>query len=250
MNGNNTRRYDMLKRVCDFGAGHADVFPASSLGGKMFARVGTAVAALDEHAAARVATDGAVRDGARAKSTARETLRDALRAISSTAQAVAIDIPGLDEKFRLRNIRIDQALLNAGRAIGQAASAYAGAFIAHGLPTTFRKDLDAAIGGFETAIRDDAAARDAHAAARDAFDGAMEDALTAIRRLDAIVANRLRGDRNAIAAWERARYVDRPSRARNGAAEPAKAVPAAAATPPPQPSSTAPSVGAGSSTTV
>jgi hypothetical protein len=81
MNSDNTRRYDMLKRVCDFGAGHADVFPASSLGGKMFARVAAAVAALDEHAAARVSTDGTVRDGARAKSAAREALRDALRAV-------------------------------------------------------------------------------------------------------------------------------------------------------------------------
>jgi hypothetical protein len=235
MNSYNTRRYDMLKRVCDFGAGHTDVFPVSSLGGKMFARVVAAVAALDEHAAARVSTDGTVRDGARAKSAARETLRDALRAVSSTAQALAIDTPGLAEKFRLRNARTDQAIVNAARAFAQDASAYNAAFVAHGLPSTFRKDLDTAIHGLETAIRDDEAGRNAQVAARDAFDAAMEEALTAIRRLDAIVDNRLRGDRAAIAAWERARRVDRPSRARSGAAEPGSPAPVPSATPPPQP---------------
>jgi hypothetical protein len=165
MNGDSTRRYDMLKRVCDFGTGHADAFPTSSLGGKMFARVVAAVAALDEHAAARVSNDGAVRDGARAKSAARDTLRDALGAISGTALALAIDTPGLGEKFRLRNTRTDQAILNAARAFAQGASAYAAAFVAHGLAPTFRKDLDAAIGGFEAAIRGDAASRNAQIAA-------------------------------------------------------------------------------------
>jgi hypothetical protein len=63
----------------------------------------------------------------------------------------------------------------------------------------------------------------------------MEDALTAIRRLDAIVVNRLRGDRTAIAAWKRARHVDRPARVRNGAAEPASPAPVPSATPPQQP---------------
>jgi hypothetical protein len=78
----------------------------------------------------------------------------------------------------------------------------------------------------------------------------MEDALTAIRRLDAIVVNRLRGDRTAIAAWERARHVDRPSRARNGAAEPAAPAPLPAATlSPPQPSA-APAPDAVPTTTV
>jgi hypothetical protein len=223
MNSNNTRRYDMLKRVIDFGGTHADVFPASTLGGKMFARVTAAVAALDEHSAARVSTEGVVRDGTRAKSEARETLRNALRAISGTAQALALDTPGLGVKFRMPHANAEQALLSAARAFAQDVRAYAAAFVAHGLPPTFRKDLDTAIRGFETAIREDAAGRNTHVAARGAFDAALEDALTAIRRLDAIVVNRLRGDRTAITAWERARRVDRPPRVRNAAAEPAAA---------------------------
>jgi hypothetical protein len=248
MNGDNTRRYDMLKRVRDFGARHGDLFPASSLGGTMFARVAAAVAALDEHAATRVSSDGTVRDGTRGKSEARETLREALRAISSTAQALAIDTPGLGEKFRLRNARTDQAILNAARAFARDAGAYEAAFVAHGLAPTFRKDLDAASRGFETAIREDADGRNAQVAARDAFEAAMEDALTAIRRLDAIVVNRLRGDRSAIGAWERARYVDRPARPRNGAGEAAAEAPVTPATAPVQPTAAAPAPDAPPST--
>jgi hypothetical protein len=240
MNSDNTRRYEMLKRVCDFGTGHADVFPASSLGGKMFARVTEGVAMLNAHAVTRLSTAAAVHNGLRVKTEAHATLRDSLRAISRTARALAIDLPGFDEKFRVPHTNGGQALLSAARAFAQDVRDNGAAFAAHGLPPTFRKDLDSAIRALEAAIRDDAAARDAAVSARKALDAAMKDALTAIRRLDAIVVNRLRGDRLAIAAWKRARRVSRPSRARNGRAEPRSAVAGPSATSPPQQPTTTP----------
>jgi hypothetical protein len=214
----------MLTRVCDYGVSHADGFPASSLGGRMFARVMAAVAALDGHAVAQLSGAGDVRIAAGAKAAAHATLRDSLRAISRTARAVALDTPGLGEQFRVPHTRGEQALLSAGREFARNVRGCAAAFVAHGLPPAFRRDLDAAIDGFETAIREDAARRTTQIAVRAAYDGAMEDALTAIRRLDAIVANRLRGDRAALAAWERARRVDRPPRARKVTAEEASPV--------------------------
>jgi hypothetical protein len=102
-----------------------------------------------------------------------------------------------------------------------------------------RQDIDAAIRGFEAVIRADRAGRNAQVAARDAFDTLLEDASTAIRRLDATSLTRVRGDRSAIAASERARRVDRPSRAQNGAAESAAAAPMPAATPSKQDSAAA-----------
>jgi hypothetical protein len=232
MNSIDTRRYDMLTRVCAYGASHADAFPACSLGGKMFARVMAAVAALNGHAVAQLLGAGAVHDGARVKAAAHATLRDALRAISRTARALALDTPGLGEKFRVPHTRGEQALLSAGREFAQNVRGCTAAFVAHGLPPAVRKDLDAAIHGFETAIREDAASRATQRAARAAFDGAMEHALTAIRRLDAIVANQWRADRTALAAWERARHIARPPRARNGEAEPASPSYVPAPTPP------------------
>jgi len=242
MNSYNTRRYEMLKRVGDFGAGHADVFPPASSGAKAFAAVSAAVAALDRHNAARFSQGAAVREGSRAKVAARAALRDALRAISATAQAVALDTPGLDDKFRLPGTTGEQALLSAGRAFAQDVRACATAFISHGLPPTFRKDLDAAIRAFETAIRDDAAGRNTFAACRTACNTAMQGAMTAVWRLDAIVANRLRGDRDALAVWERARHIDRVPRTRSSAVEPALAAAAASApaATPPAPSVTPP----------
>jgi len=177
-------------------------------------------------------------------------LRDALRAISRTAQAIALDAPGLGDKFRMPRTNGEQALLSTGRAFAQDARACAAAFVAHGLPLTFRKDLDAAIRGFETAIRDHAAGRETEVAARAAFDAAMEAALTAVWRLDAIVANRLCDDRTALAAWERARHVDRPLRTRNGAREEVSPASASSASPPQPMAPAATSSVAGPTTTI
>jgi hypothetical protein len=241
MDSDNTRRSEMLKRVGDFGAGYGDVFPASSLGGKMFARVTEAVAMLDQHAVARLSTAAAVRDGLRVKTEAYETLRDALRAISRTARALAIDLPGLDGKLRVPHTNGGQPLLSAARAFTQDVRDCAPAFVAHGLPPTFRKDLDAAIRALETAIRENAAARDASVAARKAFANTMKDALTAIRRLDAIVVNRLRGDRAGMAVWNLARRVQRRTRSSIRAAQPAdRAMLPTSALAPPQPATAAP----------
>ena len=53
-----TRRLEMLVRVRDFGAAHRDLFPASTLGGKMFVTVGSAVTALSEQAASQLSGRG------------------------------------------------------------------------------------------------------------------------------------------------------------------------------------------------
>ncbi|MBI3401478.1 MAG: hypothetical protein HY048_08665 [Acidobacteria bacterium] len=239
MNLTATRRYEMLVRVRDFGAEHADLFPAGSLGRKMFAATATAVAALGQHAATQVSGRGAAREASRSKAAARAALREALGAISRTARALALDTPGLDNKFRLPFTYGGQALLNASRAFVQDARPLSAEFVAHGLPPAFLKDLDTAIQRFEAAIREHAAGIGARIAARTAIDAAIAAGLTAIQRLDAIVVNRLRDDPATFAAWERARRVDQPPHARNGAppsVPPGPVVPPApAASAPPAP---------------
>src|SRR5262245_19981241 len=95
MTGVDTRRYEMLVRVRDFGATFADRFPPSSLGGQAFATVKAAVDALSEHAASLMSGKGTAREGTTSKAVTREALRDDLEAIIRTARALALDTPGV-----------------------------------------------------------------------------------------------------------------------------------------------------------
>ena len=230
MNSLDLRRYEMLMRVRDFGAAHEDLFPPSTLGGTSFAAVGTAVAALHEHAATQVSGRGSAREGTVSKGVAREALRDSLEAIVRTARAMALDTPGVDDKFRVPRDTGDQIILNAARAFAQDAAPLSADFLTHDMPADFLEDLQRDIDGFEEAIRDHEAGKDTHVAARAGIEAAIDAGLDAVLRLDAIVPNRLRADAKTLALWERARRVEyRAGRPRNGQVEPTQPVVASAA---------------------
>jgi len=212
-----TRRYEMLVRVADFGAAHEDVFPADSLCGQMFAAARSAAVTLAEHAAAEISSRGAVRECVRAREVARGRLLTVLETIRRTARALALDMPGVEGKFSLPSSHGSRVLAVAAHACSLDAHALSGPLIAHGLPPTFIGDLDAAVLAFETAMRDHARSRAGLVAARAAVENGMRGALTAVQRLDAIVPNQFHDDPATSAVWEQARYVDRPSRARSGA---------------------------------
>jgi hypothetical protein len=215
MNSVETRRYEMLVRVRDFGVAKSGQFPSSTVGGQAFAAVAAAVASLNEHAAAHLSGRGSAREGRASKAVAREALRDDLDAIVRTARALALDMPGLDDKFRAPRGSGDQAVLSAARAFIRDATPLAQAFISHDMPADFLEDLAADIREFEDATREQEAGKDTHVLARAAIEAAMELGLDAVRRLDAVVPNRLRNDDAALATWERARRVEyRSGRAR------------------------------------
>lgn len=223
MNSRDTRRYEMLVRVREFGAANADHFPPSTLGGQAFAAMASAVDDLGAHAASQFSGRNSSREGTTARAVARDALIDDLEAITRTARALAIDTPGVDDKFRARRNGGDQALITTARAFIGDAEPLAKEFVRHGLPKDFIADLKQRLEDLEEAIGDRDAGKGAVVSARASLGGAMESALRAVRRLDAIVPNVLRDDAGAIAAWTRARRIE--YRQRREAAEPAPANP-------------------------
>jgi len=229
MNSLSTRRYEMLVRVRDFGVTHAALFPPSRLGAQAFAAVGGAVAALSDHAASQFSGRGSAREGTVSKAVAREALRDDLEAILRTARALALDMPGIDDKFRPPRGTGDQTVLHAARAFARDAAPLAADFIKHDMPEDFLDDLQNDIKELEEAMRDHEAGKDTHVAARAGIESAIDAGLDAVRRLDAIVPNRLRNDATTLALWERARHVEyRSSKGKNETVPP-EATPIAAA---------------------
>ena len=223
MTAKDTIQYAMLIRVSEFGDIHRDRFAHSGVARDQFAVVANAVTQLSQHAVAKMST---ARQGKTTKVAARRALAEEIGAVHRTARAVALTTPGLDDAFHLPHPQTDQALLTAGRMFARDAEAFAGPFVTHGLPPTFIVDLRAKVEQFERAIRDRRVEQSGHAAARGGIQATLAAGLTAVRVLDALVANELRHDPVTLAAWQRERRIVRTRGGRTVSAPPA-------ATPPP-----------------
>lgn len=220
MNTIETRRYEMLVRVRDFGNTHRDLFPTGSPGEREFAAVEVAVTELSRHAVTKMSSQGAARDGGERRQAARTALREQVDAISRTAGLMAEDRPDLAERFRMPKVRTDQALLTAGRLFVRDTQTFEAEFLARGMPTAFRADLNTAAERLEHALHDRDAGRAEQTAARAGISAALESGVAAVENLDVIIANRLRGDAVTMAVWERERRVKYPKTAGNVVAAP------------------------------
>jgi hypothetical protein len=204
------RRYEMLVRVKKFGVAHADLFPSTTAGGKLFAAVSASVDGITSRGTQQ-AQRAVARDTSTAKAAARATLRESLLKISRMARAVAAETPGLDDKFLVPRSHSDQRLLLAARAFVENATPVRDQFVAHHMPATFLDDLAAQIDAFEGALEAHAVIKESHAAARVGIADALASGLAAVERLDAIMPNALEQQRDTLAEWQSARHVSKQS---------------------------------------
>jgi hypothetical protein len=128
-------------------------------------------------------------------------------------------MPELGATFRVSLDCNDERLLSQARTLLQEAKPFAGTFVAHELPSNFLGQLQAAVDAFERAMRERASGRDQRVAARARFEASMEAALRAVKRLNAIVSNKL-NDPVGMASWNLARRIDYGRVRRSGAATP------------------------------
>jgi hypothetical protein len=131
MNIKQRRRYEMLGRVHAFGAAHAETLHAGTLGPHLFAVVGDCVRDAERGAMGQLS--GQCRSATTSKAAARKALWQSLDAIRRTARALALDIPGLDQRFRLPRGNSDRRLINSARAFALDARESAAMFVTHGL---------------------------------------------------------------------------------------------------------------------
>jgi len=142
-------RFEMLRRVRDFGAVHAAQFAEGSAGGQAFATVRTIVDDLGDQAKVKMATRG---EGFRAKKQARLALAHQLDEIARTAKIIARTTLRFDDGFRLPARRNDQVLITAGRLFAEAAEPVGAQFVALGMSETFLTTLRAQLQQFEESI--------------------------------------------------------------------------------------------------
>ncbi len=209
MNSSEMRRFDMFTRIRDFGLTHASMFPASSLGGRLFAEINTVVEALNTHAVAQSSGLQSAQQSTGGKAAVRDALHAEMEMITRTARVMAIDTPGLDDKFRLPRRRSEQAWLTVARMFHTDALPLKDEFIAHEMPADFLDSLDALITDYERALTSSHQSAEKHVAASAAIDAEIERGMTAARKLDSIVRNKFHNDPATLAAWASARHIER-----------------------------------------
>jgi hypothetical protein len=217
MNSVITRTHDMFLRVDAFTAERASAFPADTLGGETITALREDIQAITSAVTSQ--TTG-LSDAQRATSerlAAAEALRESMKAITRTARVMALDMPGLENKFRLPRSASVNALLQAARAFAADAAPLKAEFIRHEHPLTFLEDLEGQIAALERALSAQNTKRDAHVSATASVETLIERGANAVRRLDAIVRNKFRDDPATLAAWESARHVESASRPRKRA---------------------------------
>jgi hypothetical protein len=212
MNHHESRRYEMLRRVRDFGAAHVADFPAISLGGTLFAAVGATVAETEQAASTQTSSAGSSRQGTESKDLAREALLDEMEAITMTARAMALDNPGLENKFRIPRNASGQDVLTTARAFLADATPLADEFIRHEMSKDFLDHLRDAIADMEQAISERNHHREGRVASTAALGEVIARGLKQVKQLNAVVRNKYRNDAATLAGWTSASHVEQPPR--------------------------------------
>ena len=150
MDSHKTRQYEMLMRLGQFGAAHADLFPPGSLGARALIDL---VARITEVTDQEVARRGAVGEGRFTRAAARTALTRTIRKIRQTAALLAIDEPAIGDSFPRWDLhKSDLTLLQTARSYAVDAAPLAGHLVEHGMPATVMRDLQAEIDAFADAI--------------------------------------------------------------------------------------------------
>jgi hypothetical protein len=221
MNSVINRTYEMFARVQSFAAERAASFPAGSLGGQTVAELDNVVGELNSAGTTQTSGLSSVQRATAERDAAREALRESMQAITRTARVMAIDTPGLENKFRMPRSGSDPALIQSARAFAADALPLKAEFLRYGMVESFVEDFKEDIADLERAMGQQNTGRGAHVSATVAVESAAERGMNAVRKLDAIVRNKYRDDPATLAAWESARHVERTARTRrrsNGSA--------------------------------
>ena len=206
MNDRETRQYEMLIRVRDFGTSNRHLFDDTGVARDAFAGV---AAAIDDLAANNLTTmTASVSSRVERKAAARAALHELLLKVSHTAKVLR-GRGGSIPPFEMPAPRTDQRLLTAGRQFARDAAALEADFTAHGLPPQLIADTASA---FEAAMRDRGMSRADLTAARARTRELLARALEAVRTLDVIIDTQLAGDPVIQAVWTQARRVEQRAR--------------------------------------
>lgn len=210
-----------LERMEAFGAERTALFPAATVGGKKFAALKDVVSDAKAQGEAQVSAHGAWRASSEAKRVLRVTLLRKLGVLRDTSKPLDAEKPGTSDNFRIPAREGDTAIINFARAAVTTATPLKSKLLQLELPSNFLEDLTATIDEFESASNTQTISRSNRVSATAGVKAALRRGAQLRRDLNPIVRNKCADDPAALAAWESACHVQRPSKAAKKNAPPA-----------------------------
>jgi hypothetical protein len=217
-------RIQTYRRMQEFYSSHSSDFAPASLGAQSGTKLSTQLSELLNLTATQATGDGAARQGTDLREDARGDLRARLKAFSRTAHAIAIEVPGLENKFRVPRGDNDEELIAAARAAATDAVEFKDHFIAHEMPATCVDDLNSSIAKFENTMDDQSGAVGDRVGSRVAINAKLEELMLTRRQLNPIMENKYADDPATLAEWMRASHIERAAKKKT---EPPPSTPAA-----------------------
>lgn len=217
MNNTRKRNFERHARCTGFTDERPADFSADTARGKSAANLKAILAEIEKLDAESETHVRLKRQGTSGKQDERETLRRLVNTWSDTAEVIGYDRPEIKGVFRrLKANSNDQTLLSTARSFAAAAPPFKNLFVEYDLPADFIDRFNAAISNFEEAMTQQERGASAKAAAEAAIDDAFRRADLELDRLDIFVRNKYGDDPATMAAWERARRLERPRHSKNG----------------------------------
>jgi hypothetical protein len=221
----------MFLEVKDFGAAHRELFPEGTTGSEAFAELSDAIARIDAQEQARPL---AAIDGQKERAVARQAMQEAMREIALTAKGIK---GGSSQAARLTLPRGKSmvAWMQAVPAFIQQAETIRAQLCRMGLPATCIDDLRAHAEALKQTMEGRRTGRRGVTQASSETKKAFRRARVAIRTLDIVVHNAVKGDETLTAVWDRCREVAGMAKTKRAAeiVEPAEPVVEPATTPEP-----------------
>ena len=231
MNAREQARFDMIKRVGTFGTNHtldlttpsepavhtsAGQNKAKSLFDNLNTPDNGLIARIQANAGTQASGTGTSQSGTTSKTVLRDALLLELRGLNRSAIAIAAaqDKPEIMDRFRMPYSVGDAVLVGKSSAMADAAEPLASDFIDLGHDPTFVDDLRnhiAALAAAET-VQDTGEQTQAGATAE--FGPLLEDAMTAVKQLDAFVHNFYKSDAETLGEWKTASHVERQKKSK------------------------------------
>jgi hypothetical protein len=226
MNAREQARFDMIKRVATFGTNNASEFanpippttavtPGQTQAKELFDSLNAAetglIARIAKNAETQASGTGAARGGTTSKAVLRDALLLELKGINRTAAAIAAaqEKPEMMDQFRMPYGVSDTVLVAKANAIAAAAEGFKDDFVTHGHEPGFITDLQSQVSAFSSADTAKDTGRQTHTGATESFGPLLDEAMTAVKQLDAFIHNFYKSNAAKMGEWHTASHVER-----------------------------------------
>src|SRR4051812_38565143 len=212
MNDTVNSNLQTCRRMQEFCSSHSSDFAPTSLGAQLSTKLSTQLSDLTSLTATQASGGGAARQATELRADARDDLHSRLKRFNRTANAIAITVPGLDNKFRLPRGDNDEQLVATARAFASDAVEFKDHFTAREMPATCIDDLNASITRFENSMDDQSGAVGDRVGSGVAINKKIEEIMPTRRELNPIMENKYADDAATLAEWKRASHIERAAR--------------------------------------